>query len=127
MTREIKYRAYHTILKRMFSCEEMVADEMAMLPDGRFINVSNTSAVPSQIHSQDVMIPLQFTGLKDKNGTEIFEGDILTVWIEGTEQTPKYTVEDMRELYFERYQHDKHYRHTAHEVIGNIHESPELT
>lgn len=133
---EIKYRAYHTVLKRMFSCEEMVADEMALLPDGRFINVSGVSTRLSEIAPRDVMIPLQFTGLVDKNGVEIFEGDILKYCyriMPGRGSIPGY----YREQIVVRRTHCgytiSHFTQDTikfpqeyFEVIGNIHENPEL-
>jgi uncharacterized phage protein (TIGR01671 family) len=77
---------------------------------------------------------MQYTGLKDKNGKEIYEGDILSRkdWGFGGyhEDEEKYIVKPL-EYYLDSGEEEYHFR--VHlwseycEVIGNIYENPELT
>ena len=83
------------------------------------------------------IILMQSTGLKDKNGKEIFEGDIIrynidVVDIKRHQTLGFYTVLDGREGFFgngmsiDDFEEDaKEFSKTA-EIIGNIYENPEL-
>ena len=73
----------------------------------------------------DRLVLMQFTGLKDKKGKEIYEGDILKV---GRYQT---TVQ------WDKFEHEygyfegvglriDDYNNKSSEIIGNIYENPEL-
>ena len=68
----------------------------------------------------------QWTGLVDRHGKEIFEGDILSVYIGGTLQDNTYIVEDMCDLHLQMNREDSYYRMTSCRVIGNIHDNHEL-
>lgn len=68
----------------------------------------------------------QFSGLFDKHGNEIYEGDILTVWIGHDRQLIPFLVADNRYLYHQFNRDDPYYRFTDVEIIGNIYETPNL-
>ena len=123
--REIKFRAWSFGLKKMFSAEEMASDQMALLPDGYFANIHSKSTKLSRIFTHEEMLPLQFTGLKDKNGKEIYEGDILGFHV-GEDNEIQWTVKWSTTPYTAHYDFGIMPRADFCTVIGNIYENPEL-
>jgi len=79
---------------------------------------------------------MQYTGLKDKNGKEIYEGDIINVWDWGYPIADRKIFGKATVVWDET---EKGWRHTycgididsydmfrSVEVVGNIYENPEL-
>ena len=130
MKREIKFRAWHTEKKLMFSAMGMAIDQMTLLPTGQFINVHSNPKL-SEIDHEGVMIPLQYTGLKDKNGVEIYEGDIgeMQMINEFGSQEIKRGVMEMHPNGFWSFKTESEYdldKTSPPIVIGNIYENPDL-
>ena len=118
--REIKFKAWDKVREKIWSAEEMGQDELTINPDGRgFVNVHSTSTRLS--HYLKHLIPLQYTGLKDKNGKEIYEGDILSV-----SEDYNQDIKLVMEWHEDSGSWTNYGPRTAFEIIGNIYENPEL-
>ncbi|HAP3055229.1 TPA: hypothetical protein ITT00_002789 [Enterococcus faecalis] len=92
---------------------------------------------PSELKSYHVrnLVLMQSTGLKDLNGVEIFEGDIVKVTVnnygtgERFEQIDKVVYEDCRFCFNDGFYYSETIKYSGYEnkeVIGNVYENPEL-
>jgi len=139
--REHKYKAWNTVKKVMYSAKELGADQETLSVDGR--GFSNTRL--SEFHTH--LLPLEYTGLKDKNEVEIYEGDIIETVSElmtnfgetptGKYQTTHLSIEydearaqfkerDLITKYLKPLGLSQHIVSQYSEVIGTIYENPEL-
>ena len=89
-----------------------------------FDGIFNTRPTCNLTHWLPLGEVMQFTGLKDKNGKEIYEGDILhqvlfTDWVVAW-KAPGFIVYNTS-----NFQRDYPLVESDREVIGNIHETPE--
>lgn len=105
MNREIKFRAWEENGNNMLSPEEVGDHTLNML----------TGELP--------YILMQYTGLKDKNGTEIYEGDIIRY--EYTNKWGESRTSVIREVRWVRGGFNIAGGKTLH-IIGNIYENKEL-
>nr|DAJ37467.1 MAG TPA: YopX protein [Caudoviricetes sp.] len=120
-----KFRAWHNELGRMMSISDMWFNVDSLGEIGLNDAVMNDYITVSP----DEIKLMQSTGLKDKNGKEIFEGDILGTKdgllngiIEYREDLGMFVNSLIRYNNFERLCNVANDR----EIIGNIHENPEL-
>ena len=117
--REIKFRAWVEEENEMMSVEEII-----------FCEVGGVAEI-NEWWGDNRFILMQCTGLKDKNGVEIYEGDILR-WY-GYEVKGGKQIRPEKLLVVAGYIRDAHKvlcitegTDQTVEIIGNIYENPEL-
>lgn len=128
--REIKFRAWDEQSKTMHI--PMTLRQMKkVLVKGTIGEVGSMGAVFS--FTFDELVLSQFTGLLDKNGKEIYEGDLLKYSLDAVDsrgENPEPT-EYVEEVHFKDGCFDLdgcpvYVANTIGEVVGNIYENPEL-
>jgi len=132
--REIKFRAWNRIEKRMESVNSIrffmyqytqVSTRYHDVKSGK--SVDNQSVYGHEDGGDNIIL-MQYTGLKDKNGKEIYEGDIFHLG----DRNILYVVEwhDCGLMGRQCRTHESYvgltYWQDRIEVIGNIHDNPEL-
>ena len=132
--RPIKFRAWHKENKEMWTAEDLIDNEYNLYADGR-IEYHLLSYENNKCIKTDDFILMQFTGLHDKNGKEIFEGDILS-WEAGSDEYDRGHVYYYRGGFFISFEKTPHHSTSEPvadelenykiEVLGNIYENPEL-
>ena len=118
--RQIKFRAWWVEEKKMLHNAQNFYDGLNRRDNGN--EYEPVQSFAEILESPDSYIAMQFTGLLDREGVEIYEGDILVFADWATKPRPQFVMSWCDEVAgFTPYGPKKDYK-----VIGNIHQHPEL-
>lgn len=117
MTREFKFRAWHH-----------GGGDPRVTPDMNYSHpfpILFWKAVEEEVLAVELM---QYTGLKDKNGVEIYEGDIIEYDFSNVTDVVKYSLTEIEDREGSKFPGFTLYSDCSFHcrVIGNIYENPEL-
>ena len=123
MNREIKFRAWHNNAKKYMS-------ELCLYLDTG--ELGDVSECFHNLENKEDYVLEQFTGLTDKNGKEIYEGDIIKAIYPNAQFANEAEQITVVKWAYDRWAFNNktagfYFSSLLYpEVIGNIHENPEL-
>lgn len=124
--RETEYRAWDKETKKIYKVRDLTFDS-----HGKLYKISVfVNDYFYQWHDSERYILMQYTGLKDKNGKEIYEGDIVHYCSEDIDVISEIGFDESL-LAYAMYSWEGNYIFgyeppSVFEVIGNIYENPNL-
>ncbi len=135
--REIKFRAWDKDCEMMFYSDKTYDDHFYEFCGGKLFCISiiengysGSLYDPPSPSCEELDNIMQFTGLYDKNGKGVWEGDIVERWGEYWKEKSVVTYGDGYYIPLVRAEYGHNcidtYDPDDFEVIGNIYENPEL-
>ena len=127
--REIKFRVFDKKIGKIFKAHDLRFTAEEAIYEVCHDTIRNDGGKHWEFTDFKEVVLMQFTGLKDKNGKEIYEGDILTyngITSNGNKiiREVNYNAETAR---FQSGMYPLTQSVELSEIIGNIYENPELT
>lgn len=129
--RDIKFRVWDKELKKMHICGEDVHDEITFENETNKAYYYNLQNGCGSLREDSDYVLMQYIGLKDKNETEIYEGDIVRI-LGGEYEQGFYEWDEtviIKDLIYDGFNlmmTINQIGNGAIEVIGNIYENKNL-
>ena len=121
-----RFRAWDKIHKTMYEVDDIMSIDFGKSK----ISVKTLFFERTNYYDFNDIVLMQSTGFKDKNGKEIFEGDVVKMAKNVYSEPTYYEVVRHRggayRLESKQYGCELWLRHTDCEIAGNIYENPEL-
>lgn len=131
-----RFRAWDKIHKTMYDADDIIAinfEDKSICVQTIYFEQGLPDSRDSDYYDFDDVVLMQSTGLRDKNGKEIFEGDVLKVtdkhsWLEVVSFSEKKAMFVSKEIGFPESPLWELFNTVLFEIeiIGNIYENPEL-